>query len=124
MYHDKNIKRANLLHIKMDISLFHSYMAELLIYLYSYHLFCLWKVRTASLTCFAGITSSAFIFLSKEKQEFVVSSLVSICATFTCNHVCFLKGVDGKKSLSLSPKFLFKCMNYTSKIFVGQCCCR
>ncbi|KAG8634130.1 HEAT repeat-containing protein 6 isoform X2 [Manihot esculenta] len=34
-------------------------------------------VRTASLTCFAGITSSAFIFLSKEKQEFVVSSLVN-----------------------------------------------
>ncbi|XP_021667180.2 uncharacterized protein LOC110655247 isoform X3 [Hevea brasiliensis] len=34
-------------------------------------------VRTASLTCFAGITSSVFISLSKEKQEFVVSSLIN-----------------------------------------------
>ncbi|KDP25186.1 hypothetical protein JCGZ_20342 [Jatropha curcas] len=34
-------------------------------------------VRTASLTCFAGITSSVFFSLSKEKQEFIVSSLVT-----------------------------------------------
>ncbi|XVF10239.1 hypothetical protein REPUB_Repub07fG0165800 [Reevesia pubescens] len=34
-------------------------------------------VRTASLTCFAGITSSVFFTLTKEKQDFVVSSLIS-----------------------------------------------
>ncbi|XWS61469.1 hypothetical protein CRYUN_Cryun07bG0128200 [Craigia yunnanensis] len=34
-------------------------------------------VRTASVTCFAGITSSVFFTLTKEKQDFVVSSLIS-----------------------------------------------
>ncbi|KAJ8768399.1 hypothetical protein K2173_021552 [Erythroxylum novogranatense] len=34
-------------------------------------------VRTASITCFAGITSSVFFSLTKEKQDFVVSSLVN-----------------------------------------------
>ncbi|XVF12805.1 hypothetical protein REPUB_Repub08aG0151600 [Reevesia pubescens] len=34
-------------------------------------------VRSASLTCFAGITSSVFFNLMKEKQEFVISSLIS-----------------------------------------------
>ncbi|WCJ26681.1 ARM repeat superfamily protein [Euphorbia peplus] len=34
-------------------------------------------VRTASVTCFAGITSSVFTSLSKEKQEFIVSSLIN-----------------------------------------------
>ncbi|OMO95180.1 Armadillo-like helical [Corchorus capsularis] len=34
-------------------------------------------VRTASVTCFAGITSSVFFALTKEKQDFVVSSLIS-----------------------------------------------
>ncbi|XVE58219.1 hypothetical protein DITRI_Ditri04bG0152400 [Diplodiscus trichospermus] len=34
-------------------------------------------VRTASVTCFAGITSSVFFSLTKEKQDFVVSSLIS-----------------------------------------------
>lgn len=37
--------------------------------------FC--KVRTASITCFAGITSSIFFSLIKEKQEFILSSLVN-----------------------------------------------
>ncbi|KAL4324142.1 hypothetical protein GQ457_11G032090 [Hibiscus cannabinus] len=34
-------------------------------------------VRTASVTCFAGITSSVFFTLSKENQDFIVSSLIS-----------------------------------------------
>ncbi|XWS38093.1 hypothetical protein CRYUN_Cryun19dG0101100 [Craigia yunnanensis] len=34
-------------------------------------------VRTASVTCFAGITSSVFFTLTMEKQDFVVSSLIS-----------------------------------------------
>ncbi|XP_017973347.1 PREDICTED: HEAT repeat-containing protein 6 isoform X1 [Theobroma cacao] len=34
-------------------------------------------VRTASVTCFAGITSSVFFTLPKGNQEFVVSSLIS-----------------------------------------------
>ncbi|XP_050227184.1 uncharacterized protein LOC126676898 [Mercurialis annua] len=34
-------------------------------------------VRTASLTCFAGITSSVFISLAKERQEFVISCLIN-----------------------------------------------
>ncbi|EEF43498.1 conserved hypothetical protein [Ricinus communis] len=34
-------------------------------------------VRTASVTCFAGITSTVFISLTKESQEFVVSSLIN-----------------------------------------------
>ncbi|XP_065858384.1 uncharacterized protein [Euphorbia lathyris] len=34
-------------------------------------------VRTASVTCCAGITSSVFTSLSKEKQEFIVSSLIN-----------------------------------------------
>ncbi|XVF53243.1 hypothetical protein PTKIN_Ptkin05aG0084100 [Pterospermum kingtungense] len=34
-------------------------------------------VRTASVTCFAGITSSVFFTLTKEKQDFVVSSLIT-----------------------------------------------
>ncbi|KAM5571444.1 hypothetical protein ABKV19_011838 [Rosa sericea] len=33
-------------------------------------------VRAASVTCFAGITSSVFCTLSKEKQDFILSSLV------------------------------------------------
>lgn len=37
-------------------------------------------VRTASVTCFAGITSSVFFSLIKEKQEFIISSLI-IAAT-------------------------------------------
>ncbi|PPR93136.1 hypothetical protein GOBAR_AA27533 [Gossypium barbadense] len=35
------------------------------------------KVRTASVTCFAGITSSVFFSLLKENQDFIVSSLIS-----------------------------------------------
>lgn len=34
-------------------------------------------VRTATITCFAGITSSVFFSLAKEKQEFIVSSLIN-----------------------------------------------
>ncbi|KAG4133910.1 hypothetical protein ERO13_D08G120500v2 [Gossypium hirsutum] len=34
-------------------------------------------VRTASVTCFAGITSSVFFSLLKENQDFIVSSLIS-----------------------------------------------
>jgi hypothetical protein len=34
-------------------------------------------VRAASVTCFAGITSSVFISLMEEKQDFILSSLVS-----------------------------------------------
>ncbi|KAJ6313915.1 hypothetical protein OIU78_017547 [Salix suchowensis] len=34
-------------------------------------------VRTAAITCFAGITSSVFFSLPKEKQEFIVSSLIN-----------------------------------------------
>ncbi|KAH1107431.1 hypothetical protein J1N35_011199 [Gossypium stocksii] len=34
-------------------------------------------VRTASVTCFAGITSSVFFSLLKENQAFIVSSLIS-----------------------------------------------
>lgn len=34
-------------------------------------------VRTAAITCFAGITSSVFFSLAKEKQEFIVSSLIN-----------------------------------------------
>ncbi|CAK7357536.1 unnamed protein product [Dovyalis caffra] len=34
-------------------------------------------VRTASITCFAGITSSVFFSLAKDKQEFIVSSLIN-----------------------------------------------
>ncbi|XP_038687372.1 HEAT repeat-containing protein 6 isoform X2 [Tripterygium wilfordii] len=34
-------------------------------------------VRTASVTCFAGITSSVFISLTQEKQNFVISSLIN-----------------------------------------------
>lgn len=37
-------------------------------------------VRTASVTCFAGITSSVFFSLNKEKQDFIISSLI-IAAT-------------------------------------------
>ncbi|KAL3015724.1 hypothetical protein AAZX31_06G172400 [Glycine max] len=33
-------------------------------------------VRAASVTCFAGMTSSVFICFSKEKQDFILSSLV------------------------------------------------
>ncbi|KAJ1406091.1 hypothetical protein SESBI_25350 [Sesbania bispinosa] len=33
-------------------------------------------VRTASVTCFAGMTSSVFISFTKEKQDFILSSLV------------------------------------------------
>ncbi|KAJ4711744.1 HEAT repeat-containing protein 6 [Melia azedarach] len=33
-------------------------------------------VRTASVTCFAGITSSVFFSLAKETQEFIISSLI------------------------------------------------
>ncbi|XP_039045292.1 HEAT repeat-containing protein 6 isoform X2 [Hibiscus syriacus] len=34
-------------------------------------------VRSASVTCFAGITSSVFFTLSRENQDFIVSSLIS-----------------------------------------------
>ncbi|KAJ6753435.1 MALARIA ANTIGEN-RELATED [Salix purpurea] len=34
-------------------------------------------VRTSAITCFAGITSSVFFSLPKEKQEFIVSSLIN-----------------------------------------------
>ncbi|XP_038993536.1 HEAT repeat-containing protein 6-like isoform X2 [Hibiscus syriacus] len=34
-------------------------------------------VRSASVTCFAGITSSVFFTLSKENQDFIVSSLIN-----------------------------------------------
>lgn len=43
----------------------------------------LWKVRAASVTCFAGITSSVFSSLMKEKQDFILSSLVSFDAMCT-----------------------------------------
>jgi len=50
----------------------------------------LWKVRAASITCFAGMTSSVFMCFTKEKQEFILSSLVSIYR----NHAqCYLIGV-------------------------------
>ena len=35
-------------------------------------------MRAASVTCFAGMTSSVFISFTKEKQDFILSSLVSI----------------------------------------------
>ncbi|GLT64682.1 hypothetical protein SLA2020_371600 [Shorea laevis] len=41
-------------------------------------------VRTASVTCFAGITSSVFFTLIKEKQDFIISSLVNAA---TCDGV-------------------------------------
>lgn len=34
-------------------------------------------VRAASVTCFAGITSSVFFSLTKEKQDFILSSLIN-----------------------------------------------
>ncbi|KAL5833246.1 hypothetical protein ACOSQ3_016920 [Xanthoceras sorbifolium] len=34
-------------------------------------------VRTASVTCFAGITSSVFFSLTKETQDFIISSLIN-----------------------------------------------
>jgi hypothetical protein len=46
--------------------------------------FFLWKVRAASVTCFAGITSSVFSSLVKEKQDFILSSLVSFGAMCNC----------------------------------------
>lgn len=35
-------------------------------------------VRAASVTCFAGMTSSVFVALSEEKQEFVLSSAITV----------------------------------------------
>lgn len=35
-------------------------------------------MRAASVTCFAGITSSVFFSLMEEKQDFILSSLVSV----------------------------------------------
>lgn len=42
-----------------------------------HNLLFLWKVRAASVTCFAGITSSVFSSLSKEKEDYILSSVVS-----------------------------------------------
>ncbi|RVX09100.1 hypothetical protein CK203_013728 [Vitis vinifera] len=37
----------------------------------------IYLVRAASVTCFAGITSSVFFSLTKEKQDFILSSLIN-----------------------------------------------
>ncbi|XP_077233482.1 ARM repeat superfamily protein isoform X3 [Tasmannia lanceolata] len=36
------------------------------------------RVRAASVTCFAGTTSSVFFLLPKEKQDFIISSVISL----------------------------------------------
>ncbi|GFQ08818.1 nadph:adrenodoxin oxidoreductase mitochondrial, partial [Phtheirospermum japonicum] len=41
-------------------------------------------VRAASVTCFAGMTSYVFFALPKDKQEFIISSSVSIVVTTFC----------------------------------------
>lgn len=41
----------------------------------------LWKVRAASITCFAGMTSAVFISFTKDNQDFIMSSLVSFDGT-------------------------------------------
>ncbi|XWS50226.1 hypothetical protein CRYUN_Cryun12cG0070300 [Craigia yunnanensis] len=72
-------------------------------------------VRTASRTCFAGITSSVFFILTKEKQDFVVSSLISaakhdkapLVRSAACRAIgvvsCFLKSSE---SAEIVGKFI------------------
>ncbi|CAH9068676.1 unnamed protein product [Cuscuta europaea] len=38
-------------------------------------------VRAASVTCFAGITSSVWFYMPKAKQDFIISSLISFAVT-------------------------------------------
>ncbi|OIW03035.1 hypothetical protein TanjilG_20963 [Lupinus angustifolius] len=51
-------------------------------------------VRAASVTCFAGMTSAVFISFTKEKQNFILSSLIHPSITKNLNNLCSAEVLD------------------------------
>ena len=65
------------------------------------------------MTCFAGITSSVFFSLTKEKQDFILSSLVSSVVIFTYTFACLFSYWEMGQNIFLV---------YALKFFIDQCC--